>query len=247
MKKILLILFVVLIVSGQSIKDSYNSSTTAIGSLGTYTGYQSNLNGYNSVSVSVWADKNASLQIQMGNMVSGTFTPQKYYIFTYTANDSTFTKSVPAEAPYYRVVLSNSEATDMTSLKLTSMLHKGHNLPITDNGRVEVEIPDTVNINAVGVTVTADSVTVNVPSTITNGTKSVTTSASALASTASAKLVIVTNDNESGIIYWGGSGVTTSNGEPIYPKTSHWIEISDPANVYVIGSTSLTARYKVLN
>lgn len=98
-----------------------------------------------------------------------------------------------------------------------------------------------------GATFTGDSLTVNVPSTITNGTKSVTTSASALASTASAKMVIVTNDNESGIIYWGGSGVTTSNGEPIYPKTSHWIEISDPATVFVIAASTLTARYKVLN
>jgi len=104
----------------------------------------------------------------------------------------------------------------------------------------------TPTVQIAGATFTADSVTLKVPTTISSGTKAVTGTQAALASTTPAKWVIITNANASGTVYWGATGITTSTGEPIYPMTSVWIPISDPAKIYVIGD-AVTVRYKVLN
>ncbi|MCR4306977.1 MAG: hypothetical protein NUV80_00220 [Candidatus Berkelbacteria bacterium] len=119
---------------------------------------------------------------------------------------------------------------------------------IDASGRIKVvsSITDTPFVQLASVSLTADSVTFKAPTTITNGTKTVGGTAAALAGSAVAKYVIITNNNASGTVYWGGTGVTTSTGEPIYPMMSATIPIGNVATVYVIGD-AVTVRYKILN
>jgi hypothetical protein len=88
---------------------------------------------------------------------------------------------------------------------------------------------------------------VSPPSGLISGTKSVTTSASLLATSADAQEVWIINDNENGVIYFGDSGVTTSNGFPLYPKMSAVIRTDNIADIYVIAASTLTARYLKFN
>lgn len=108
-------------------------------------------------------------------------------------------------------------------------------------------IIDTLNVKVVGVTLNADSLFIKPPTGLTSGTKSVTTSASVVASSADAQEVWIINDNSSGVIYFGGSGVTTSNGVPIYPNTMAVVRTDNIADVYVVSATTLTARYLKVN
>ena len=112
--------------------------------------------------------------------------------------------------------------------------------------KVVVSIIDTPSVKISGVTLTADSLTIKSPTAISNGTKLISSTAAALAGSASAKYVVITNNNASGTVYWGGTGVTTATGEPIYPMMSVQIPIANAATVYVIGA-AVTVRYKILN
>lgn len=106
---------------------------------------------------------------------------------------------------------------------------------------------DTLNTKVSGITLNADSLFIKPPTGLTSGIKSVTTSASIIASSADAQEVWIINDNESGIIYFGGSGVTTTNGVPLYPKMSAVIRTDNIADIYVIAASTLTARYLKVN
>lgn len=106
---------------------------------------------------------------------------------------------------------------------------------------------DTLNVRITGITLNADSLFIKPPTGLSSGTKSVTTSASVIATTADAQEVWIINDNESEVIYFGGPGVTTSNGVPIYPKTSAVVRTDNISDVYVIASSTITARYLRVN
>ena len=124
MKKLILFMFLVGALSAQSIKDSGNSTTSLLDSSDVFTGTRKLVVDYNSVTVSMWSDDTATVSVQFGDLVSNTFTIQRYYNFTYLANDTTFSKDFPIVAPYYRVVVTNSIDDSMTVFRLTSMLHK---------------------------------------------------------------------------------------------------------------------------
>lgn len=261
MKKILLILLLVVPLFAQSVKDIYNSSTTALDTSAVFTGTAKDVSPYNSVSVSLWSDNAITLSVEFGDLVAGSFVARKYFIYSYSANDSTFTKSMPVVAPYFRVVATNGAVDSADVFNLVTQLHKGVNLPTNTDGSVQVSIAgildslsqinttlrDTINTKITGVTLSADSLFIKPPTGVTSGTKSVTTSASVLATSADAQEVWIINDNESGVIYFGGSGVTTSNGVPIYPKMSAVVRTDNIADVYVIAASTLTARYLKVN
>ena len=138
-----------------------NSTTTTLDSNATFTGATELSRGYNSVSVTVRSDSSGTYKILFGN--TSTFTVAnavKTYLFSYTLGDTlTNTKTVPVDAPYFRVVYTSSADTQHTFI-LTTMLNKGHVLPITSAGKLDV------NSSITGtVTVAADAVTFGVPKT----------------------------------------------------------------------------------
>jgi len=140
MKKILLILLLVVPLFAQSVKDIYNSSTTALDTSAVFTGTAKDVSPYNSVSVSLWSDNAITLSVEFGDLVAGSFVARKYFIYSYSANDSTFTKSMPVVAPYFRVVATNGAVDSADVFNLVTQLHKGTNLPTTANGRVDVDV-----------------------------------------------------------------------------------------------------------
>ncbi|MFA7360770.1 MAG: hypothetical protein WC139_07010 [Candidatus Kapaibacterium sp.] len=121
-----------------------------------------------------------------------------------------------------------------------------YNAALYEDNKLKVAITDTPFVQLASVSLSADSITIKAPTAITNGTKLVASTAAALAGSASAKYVVITNNNASGTVYWGGTGVTTATGEPIYPMMSVQIPIANAATVYVIGA-AVTVRYKILN
>ncbi len=102
--------------------------------------------------------------------------------------------------------------------------------------------PEAIRVKAINL-----SSTYTAPSSISSGSKTVTTSASSLTSSTPAKFVVITNVSGT-TVYYGGSGVTTSNGIPIYNNEQHYISIDDASKIYVIsGSGSVSIRFAIFN
>lgn len=152
MKKLLifLILFTFPLI-GQTIKDIGNSTTTTLDSAEVFTGYRKDVTAYNSVTVSCWSDDTVTVAVQFGDLVSTVFTVQRYFEFTYLANDTTWTKSMPVVAPFYRVVATNAIDDSMTVFRLTSMLHKGHSLPVDTNAYISVAVEASALLDSIEV------------------------------------------------------------------------------------------------
>ena len=151
MKKLIFffLLFLATFTYGQTIKDLNNSttaSTTPLDSSEVFTGYRYDVTAYNSVTVSMWSDDTATVSVQFGDLINTTFTIQKYWNFTYLANDTTFSKELPIVAPYYRVVVTNAADDSMTVFRLTSMLHKGQAVPIDTNGYISTVLQPSTNV-----------------------------------------------------------------------------------------------------
>jgi hypothetical protein len=155
MKKILLILIPLLIFAGSnqaqnanimSATNSYIVDTThpLLDSAGVFTGGAQSLIGYNSLSVTIRSDKKGYLKILFGNTSTiTTLTATRIDSFNYTANDVQFSKVVGINAPYFKVVYQNDStaATGATQTKfyLITMLNRGQNIPITSNGKLDVD------------------------------------------------------------------------------------------------------------
>ena len=162
MKRIFLILFLISgVISAQnanimSYNNSYivDSTHPLLDSAEVFTGGVQSLIGYNSLSITIRSDKKGYLKILFGNTSPiTTATAVKTYSFDYTANDTLFTKYLPADAPYYKVVYQNDStaATGATQTKfyLITMLNRGHNLPITSNGKLDIDGTVTATISGV--------------------------------------------------------------------------------------------------
>jgi len=162
MKKLLIFIVLAFIpIQAQSTKDIGNCTTTTLDSAEVFTGYRRDVTAYNSVAVSMWSDDTASVQIQFGELVNTVFTVQRYFNYTYLANDSTFTKTVPVVAPFYRVVVTNAVDDSMTVFKLTSMLHKGYSPPIDVEAYVTVNVSNGSGTSAVNIQDGGNSITVD--------------------------------------------------------------------------------------
>jgi len=146
MKKLIVALILILTIQvfGQDYTansmSSKNTSTTVLDSVATFTGTAELLRGYNSVSVTVRADQSGTYKILFGNTSTiTTANAVKTYSFSYTANDTLHTKSVPADAPYMKVVFTNSGDTQ-TKFYLITMLNKGQTIAIDEFGSPLVSI-----------------------------------------------------------------------------------------------------------
>jgi len=140
----ILLLFIVQIKAqniNQNTMSSKNSTSTTLDSNAVYTGTVELLRGYNSLSVTVRSDKSSAtngLKILFGKTSTiTTANAVKTYSFSYTANDTLFTKTVGVDAPYYKVVYTTGDDSQTVFL-LTTMLNAGDVLPRTSAGKVDV-------------------------------------------------------------------------------------------------------------
>ncbi|MCL4419867.1 hypothetical protein M1146_07305 [Patescibacteria group bacterium] len=147
MKKLLFIILLLFAVQikaqdmSANVMSSKNTTTTLLGSAGTFTGTAELLRGYNSISITIRADQNGTYKVLFGNTSTiTTANAVKTYSFSYTANDTLHTKSIPVDAPYFKVVFTNSGAVAQTKFYLIIMLNRGHTLPVTELGKVDVSI-----------------------------------------------------------------------------------------------------------
>jgi hypothetical protein len=157
MKKLLVFLILLAFpLIGQTIKDIGNSTQTSTVPLDdgdVWTGYRKDVTAYNSVTVSVLSDDSATVDVQFGDLVNTVFTLQRYFRFDYLANDTNWTKSMPIVAPFYRVVITNAIDDSMTVFRVTSMIHKGHSLPVDTNAYISVAVEasallDSIEVNS---------------------------------------------------------------------------------------------------
>ncbi len=139
-----LLLFVVQIKAqdqGANVMSSKNSTSTTLAPNAVYTGTVELLRGYNSLSVTVRSDKSSAtngLKILFGKTSTiTTANAVKTYSFSYTANDTLFTKTVGVDAPYYKVVYTTGNDLQTVFL-LTTMLNRGDVLPRTSTGKLDV-------------------------------------------------------------------------------------------------------------
>ena len=146
MKKLIigLILLFTINVSAQNsdanIMSRYNTTTTLLNSAGVFTGTAELLRGYNSISVTIRADQSGTYKVLFGNTSTiTTINAVKTYSFSYTANDTLHTKSVPVDAPYFKIVFTNSGVVAQTKFYLITMLNRGHVLPITNAGKLDID------------------------------------------------------------------------------------------------------------
>lgn len=78
-----------------------------------------------------------------------------------------------------------------------------------------------------------------------NRAQSVTTSAAEAlgAGTILTNRILLTITPTNGVIYWGySSGVTITNGSPIFPNNTLFLSITDNVHVYIIAATTVDAR-----
>lgn len=144
MKRIFFAIMLIYTISSAqvSIKDGYNSSTTNLGASGVFTGTVREISRYSSITLSVFASDSSAtngIKVQFGDYLSGTFTPMRYYFFTYNSPDSLYTKTLPVSHPYYRVIYTN-DTDSVTSFYLVTMLNTGDKIPTTTDGKVDVSI-----------------------------------------------------------------------------------------------------------
>jgi len=154
MKKVILFLLLTIPLFAQTtlFQSSKNSSTTLLDSAAVFTGaVEGPIAIYNSVAVTVLSAQAGTLQVQFGSKVTATtYIWIKTYEFTYTGGDAgAATKWLPIEAPYMRVIYTNSTV-DQVSFNLVTMLHQqpslintvdGEPLFTTDNPAAVFNIP----------------------------------------------------------------------------------------------------------
>lgn len=138
MKKLMLLFLLAIPLFAQNTQSTRNSSITWLDSAAVFTGTPELISIYNTVSTTIRSNVGGTLKMQFGIERSrGVYFWVKTYTFAYTANDTAFTKSVPVDAPYFRVVYTNG-ATDQTSFALTTMYHAESNAPTATDGKLEI-------------------------------------------------------------------------------------------------------------
>lgn len=144
MKKIiiLLILFTGIITAQvQSSTSRWNSTAQELDSAGVYTGTAEVVTPYISISVTIRADSSGSYLVLFGNGSTLTnATAYKIYSMSYTAGDTTHTKTFPVVAPYFKIIYTTT-AKDTSNLYLVTMLHRDGVVPQTADGKLDVSIP----------------------------------------------------------------------------------------------------------
>lgn len=143
---IILLLFAVTIKAQDqtaNVMSSKNSTSTTLDSNAVFTGTVELLRGYNSISVTVRSDKSSAtngLKILFGKTSTiTTANAVKTYSFSYTANDTLFTKTVGVDAPYFKVVYTTGNDSQTVFL-LSTMLNRGDVLPRTSTAKLDVDV-----------------------------------------------------------------------------------------------------------
>lgn len=154
-------LLIVTVISGQSYnaskKSRDNSSTTLLDSAGVFTGTAEELRGYSSLSFTVRSDKAGTYKVLFGNTNTITVANAiKTVSFSYTANDTTHTKYLQADGPFFKVIFTNSDTVAQTKFSFITQVYQGHVLPT--NSDAEIMTNDAIaNLSLDNIEADADS------------------------------------------------------------------------------------------
>jgi len=145
MKKLITLLIILTCITLQAQNSTLslkNSTTALLDSAGVFTGTAEPISGYNSINITIRADQSATFKVLFGNTSTiTTATAVKTYSFSYTANDTVYTKVVSVDAPYFKIIYTNG-AVAQTKFYLMTMLSKEVSLPLDAFGTPKMIIEE---------------------------------------------------------------------------------------------------------
>ena len=128
----------------------------------------------------------------------------------------------------------------------SNQLPDGHNVTV-DNASIAVtaaSLPlptDAATEATLAAVLTALQAQSNLPTSIGDGAKTVSSAGTAealLGSTSCVKVIMTAEDDNSGKIYYGGSGVSSTSGDYLFPAQKITIEIDDVSKIFIDADTS---------